>query len=57
MGIDTDTGVEQWQCFAGIPMWLATAAKWNAFFAIAGFSIFIGKPDWFFTACGGHCTA
>jgi len=25
-------------------MWLMTAARWNAFFAIAGFSIFIGEP-------------
>ena len=23
-------------------MWLVTAARWNAFFAIAGFSIFLG---------------
>ncbi|KAL0039470.1 hypothetical protein WJX79_009541 [Trebouxia sp. C0005] len=26
----------------GIPMWLVSAARWNAFFAIAGFSIFLG---------------
>ncbi|DBA85759.1 TPA: hypothetical protein ACH3X1_005319 [Trebouxia sp. C0004] len=43
----TGAAMHEWQrcrlgTRKGISMWLVSAARWNAFFAIAGFSIFLG---------------